>query len=426
MSSEAQPGRGLAAILPSRLFYGWVIATIAFAAQFVFTAAGLSIIGNLVTPISTEFGVAPTLVGIAPGMAILVMGILGPFIGRAIDAGHVRRVMVTGGLLSGIGLVAIAYASSFWQVALAFVLLCAPGYALYGTLPVMALVANWFVRRRGLVLGIAVAGATLASGVGPNLFEEIVADYGWRTALASFGAFTAAISLPLFGGFIVSRPEEMGLRPDGEAVPEESEGAEEAGPLARSAAELAKIPALWIQAIGFGLVLTSPVVIIALLVPFGEALGLTRDEAADFFLWMIPFSLAGKLVIGGLADVTPLKPGIALMVVVNAIVWWMLRQEPDYDTLMVIGAIYGLGIGGMAPLHGVLIGRLFGRIDFGTASGLGGIVGVGLIVLASFGSQGLLAATGSYPLVCTVQMVLVLVGGALLAFLNVPPPEEAR
>jgi MFS family permease len=421
MSSEAQPGRGLAAILPSKLFYGWVIAAIAFAAQFVFTASGLSIIGNLVTPVSKEFDVAPTLVGIAPGLAILVMGILGPFIGRAIDAGHVRRVMVVGGVLSGLGLMAISQ-----QVGLAFLLLCAPGFALFGTLPVMALVANWFVRRRGLVLGVAVAGATFASGVGPNLFEEIVADHGWRTALLSFGAFTAAVSLPLFGGFIVSRPEELGLRPDGAAAPVASESPEEAGPRARTAAELAKMPALWIQAIGFGLVLTSPVVIIALLVPFGEALGLSRDEASDFFLWMIPFSLAGKLVIGGLADVTPLKPGIALMVVVNAIVWWMLQQEPDYDRLMVIGAIYGLGIGGMAPLHGVLIGRLFGRIDFGTASGLGGIVGVGLIVLASFGSQGLLAATGSYPLVCTVQMVLVLLGGALLAFLRIPSADQAR
>lgn len=426
MSSEAHRGRGLAAILPSKLFYGWVIAAIAFAAQFVFTAAGLSIIGNLVTPVSAEFGVAPALVGIAPGLAILGMGILGPFIGRAIDAGHVRRVMVAGGVLSGLGLMAISQAATFWQVGLAFLLLCAPGFALYGTLPVMALVANWFVRRRGLVLGVAVAGATFASGVGPNLFEEIVADHGWRTALLSFGAFTAAVSLPLFGGFIVSRPEELGLRPDGAAAPVASESPEEAGPRARPPAELARMPVLWIQAVGFGLVMTSPVVIIALLVPFGEALGLSRDEASDFFLWMIPFSLAGKLVIGGLADVTPLKPGIALMVVVNAIVWWMLRQEPDYDTLMVIGAIYGLGIGGLAPLHGVLIGRLFGRIDFGTASGLGGIVGVALIVLASFGSQGLLAATGSYPLVCTVQMVLVLLGGALLAFLRIPSADLAR
>ena len=127
----------------------------------------------------------------------------------------------------------------------------------------------------------------------------------------------------------------------------------------------------------------------------------------------------------GLADVTPLKPGIALMVLVNAVVWWMLSEEPDYDTLMIIGAIYGVGIGGMAPLHGVLIGRLFGRVDYGTASGLGGIVGVSLIVLASFGSQALYAVTESYPQVCAVQMALVLLGGLVVAPLRIPPPEDA-
>ncbi|MEM9177455.1 MAG: MFS transporter [Myxococcota bacterium] len=424
MSSQAQQDRGVASPVPSRIFYGWVIAGIAFAAQFVSNAAGLSIIGNLMTPISAEFGVSRSLVGIAPGVSILVIGLLGPFIGRLVDAGYVRRVMVVGGLLNGLGLIGLSYAQTFGQAAASFVLLAAPGLALYGMMPAMALVANWFVRRRGLALGIAVAGATISAGVGPNAFELIAAEQGWRGAIFVFGAITAALSIPLFGGLVIARPEDIGLRPDGDPEPA-SEDAAASGPAPRTSAELAKIPALWIQAVGFGLILTSPVVLIAVLVPFSEDLGMTAAQGSRFFIWMIPFSLAGKLVIGGLADVTPLKPGIALMVVVNAIVWWMLGQSPDYDTLMIIGAIYGVGIGGMAPLHGVLIGRLFGRVDYGTASGLGGIVGVSLIVLASFGSQGLYAVTESYPQVCRVQMALVLIGGAVVALLRIPSPAEA-
>lgn len=426
MASQLSGTRTLPSILTRHFYFGWVIAVVGFVAQFVFTAAGLSIIGNLVTPLSTEFGVSKAWIGIGPGICILVMGILGPFIGRLIDAGHVRRVMVVGGLMSGFGLVGIACAQSFWQVAAAFVLLCSPGLALYGTLPTMALIANWFVRRRGLALGGVVAGATIASAIGPNYFETLAADYGWRAALASFGALTAAVAIPLFGGLVVARPEEMGLRPDGVAAAGVAEGAA-AVVLPRPAGELARDPMLWLQATGFGLVLTSPVVIISVLVPYGEALGMTRGEAADFYIWMLPFSLLGKLVIGGLADVTPLKPSIAMIVLTNALVWYLLRQEPDYATLMTIGAIYGIGIGGAAPLHGVLLGRLFGRADFGTASGLGGIVGVSLIVAASFASQGLLAATDyDYPLLCAVQMALLLAGGALLAFLRIPSPEDTR
>ena len=424
MSSDAGHGREGAVHVPFRIFYGWMIVGIAFAAQFLSNAAGLSIIGNLMTPISEEFGVSRSLVGIGPGVAILVIGVLGPFIGRLVDAGHVRRVMVVGCAMNGLGLIGLSYASTFAQAAASFILLTAPGLALYGMMPALALVANWFVRRRGLALGIAVAGATIASGVGPNVFEMIAAEQGWRGAMFTFGAITTALSIPIFGGLVVARPEEVGLRPDGDSEPSAEEAAVP-GPEPRTPSELAKIPGLWIQAVGFGLILTSPVVLIAILVPFSEDLGMTAALGSRFFIWMIPFSLAGKLVIGGLADVTPLKPGIALMVLVNAVVWWMLSQEPDYDTLMIIGAIYGVGIGGMAPLHGVLIGRLFGRVDYGTASGLGGIVGVSLIVLASFGSQALYAVTESYPQVCAVQMALVLLGGLVVAPLRIPPPEDA-
>ena len=58
MSSELEERRDLAADVPARIFYGWVIAGISFAAQFLSNAAGLSIVGNLVTPISEEFGVS--------------------------------------------------------------------------------------------------------------------------------------------------------------------------------------------------------------------------------------------------------------------------------------------------------------------------------------------------------------------------------
>lgn len=411
-------------------FLGWRIVAVAFAAQFVFSATGIGIVGNLVGPMSQTFGVAPTSVGMAPAYAILLMGLLGPLLGRAMDAGYARPMMTAGGLMTGLGLVAMSFATTMGQVGAAFVLLLCPGSAMFGSLPAMTLVSNWFVRRRGLALGVTVAGATLSSGFAPVLAGYLIETEGWRRMFLYFGTFTAAVSVPLFSGFVIARPEEVGQRPDGDSPESEAEGGAEAAteglePLPTR--ELARDFRLWLQAAGYGLVLTSPVVMIAVLVPYAEeVLGLSQVEAGLFFTAMVPFSLAGKVIIGGLADVAPLKPAIGLVVVANALVWWLLRLEPDYTLFLVTGAIYGIGIGGAAPLHGVLIGRLFGRANFGTASGLGGIVGVPLLALANIATQTVLASTGSYADMFLMQIGFLVLGGLLLLPLRIPSPDQTR
>jgi hypothetical protein len=68
--------------------------------------------------------------------------------------------------------------------------------------------------------------------------------------------------------------------------------------------------------------------------------------------------------------------------------------------------------------------RLFGRLNFGTASGLGGMVAIPLISSANIGSQIMLEATGSYQQTFVAQMCLIALGGLLLAFLKIPPAPD--
>lgn len=418
-----------------RGFLGWQIVLVAFTAQLVSSGVTLSSFGNFVGPISAEFGVSGSLIGIGPGLAILVMGILGPFLGRWLDQGWTRRLMILGSLLTGAGLILLSHTTAVWQLGLVYVGIVCTGGALFGPLPTMTLIANWFVRRRGLMLGVAVAGATIASAAGPLLVQAIMDAEGWRVAVRSLGLITWILTLPIFAAFVISRPEEVGQLPDGDdafagrfhAASEEKPDLPKPIDGARPARELARDPVLWLVAIGFGLVMTSPVVIIALLVPYGVGLGFTPQQASFFFLAMVPFSLLGKVVIGGLADIAPLKPSIALTVLVNVVVWIIFTTDPSYAVFIATGALYGIGIGGAAPLHGVLVGRCFGRANFGTVSGLGGIAAIPLLVAAQILSQVLKATTGSFHTSFVVQGCLLLLGGLLLAFVRIPPPEaQAR
>ncbi len=429
MAVESIEAQSAEAPVRVRGFLGWQIVLVAFTAQLVASGVTLSAFGNFVGPISREFGASDSLIGIGPALAVLVMGILGPLLGRLLDRGWTRRLMILGSLLTGSGLILLSHATAVWHLGLVYVGVVCTGGALFGALPSMTLVANWFVRRRGLMLGIAFAGATVASAAGPLFAQAVIESEGWRVAVRYLGLATFITALPIFAAFVISRPEDVGQLPDGDdprAAEDEpsSEAASEPSAAiggAKTARELARDPVLWQVAIGFGLVMTSPIVIIGLLVPFGESLGFTG--ASYFFLAMAPFSILGKLVIGGLADVAPLKPSIALTVLVNIVVWMILYSDPSYPVFIATGALYGIGIGGAAPLHGVMVGRCFGRANFGTAGGLGGLATIPLMVMAQILSQVLKAATGSYHASFLVQAVLLGVAGLLLALVRVPPPE---
>jgi len=55
----------------------------------------MAVIGNFVGPIGASFDVPPTTIGMSLGMLTLMLGALGPLVGRAIDSGHTRMMMTT-------------------------------------------------------------------------------------------------------------------------------------------------------------------------------------------------------------------------------------------------------------------------------------------------------------------------------------------
>jgi MFS family permease len=171
------------------------------------------------------------------------------------------------------------------------------------------------------------------------------------------------------------------------------------------------------------LVITSPLVLTPIVVPYGTDLGLSELQATTFFVAMMPFSLLGKVIVGKWADIAPIKPAMTVVVVGNAIVWLIFSLEPGYILFLVTGAIYGIGIGGVTPLQGVTLGRCFGRENFGRASGLGGLLAILIIASAMVAFQFLYAGSGNYQSGFVLQTVLILVGGVLILFVRIPKPS---
>jgi MFS family permease len=81
------------------------------------------------------------------------------------------------------------------------------------------LLPNWFVKKRGLAMGLAMAGI----GVGMQLFvpitQHIISRFGWRAAYCFLAAVALGVVIPLNAAFQRRRPEEIGQHPDGETMP---------------------------------------------------------------------------------------------------------------------------------------------------------------------------------------------------------------
>jgi predicted MFS family arabinose efflux permease len=390
----------------------------AFTAQLISTGCTFSVFGVFVVPLSLAFGVSEGRFGLGLSLTFLVMGAMGPLVGRWIDRGLARPLLLAGVSITGAGLLALSRATELWQLAVMFCGVVGIGAACFGPTPSTGLVASWFVRRRGLALGIVVAGATVSSWLVPPLAAYGIDTVGWRSTVVYLAVGALVIGLPVFWFCVVGRPEDVGQYPDGDAPDPGLPAALPAAPVETGA--LMRDVRLWLLAVGFALVFTSPIVILLVLVPFGEQLGFSRQNATFFFSAMAPFSLLGKLVFGIVADRVRAVVAIWIVVLGGVAVWALLYSDPGYPLFLATGALYGLAIGASGPLHGVMIGRCFGREAFGRASGIGGLAGLPIIASAPAIAGMIRDATGSYHAVFVLQVVLVLVGGVLLTLIRIP------
>ena len=83
-----------------------------------------------------------------------------------------------------------------------------------GDLTASALVANWFVKRRGMALGIATMGISLSGVIMAPIATYLIATVGWRNTFRIYGLLALLVIFPMVRLLVVSRPEDVGLHPD--------------------------------------------------------------------------------------------------------------------------------------------------------------------------------------------------------------------
>ena len=133
--------------------------------------------------------------------------------GRLSDRFGPRAVMSCSGLLLGLGYFLMAKISTIWELYLFYGLIVGVGMG-GGIAPSLSTVARWFVKRRGLMTGMTVAGTATGTLVTPVIAYLVISIYNWRTSFTIIGIAVFILIVGL-AQFLVRDPGRKGLSPYG-------------------------------------------------------------------------------------------------------------------------------------------------------------------------------------------------------------------
>jgi MFS family permease len=200
------------------VFYGWILVATAFVTMGIVVNARTAF--SLFFPaILDEFGWSRALTAATFTTGLLASNLFTPFLGILMDRLGPRVVFPVGLGLMSLGLALATGASAPWHLHLTLGVLVAGASVFVSYMGHSLLLPNWFVRQRGLALGVAFSGVGVGAFLLLPWLQGLVGRAGWRGACWTLAALTALVVLPLNALVPRRRPEELGLRPDGDLGP---------------------------------------------------------------------------------------------------------------------------------------------------------------------------------------------------------------
>src|SRR6195952_180471 len=176
-------------------FYGWIIVAVTFVTMAIGVTARTSF-SLLFPPIIEEFGWERGVTAGAFSFGFLVSGVLSPLIGGMMDRHGPRAVMELGVVLMGSGMLLAPLTTQPWHLYLTIGVLVGGGSICLGYSGQSLFLPNWFVRRRGLAIGIAFAGVGIGSIIILPWVQTMIEQAGWRTACSAMGVLVVVAVAP--------------------------------------------------------------------------------------------------------------------------------------------------------------------------------------------------------------------------------------
>lgn len=332
-----------------------------------------------VAPLEKEFGWKRADTSLVFTWAVVVFAIAFIIAGRLQDKLGPFKVSLTGCILLTVGFILCTWTSSLTYLIVCFGILVGIGNGFgYATpIPVMA---KWFPDKRGLAVGLAVAGYGGGSAIfGPLASLWLIPSFGWRSTFVILGI--GFFAMTLIGSFLLKNPP-AGYRPPGWAPAATAKAAATTHEF--SPGEMWKTPAAYLMWIAYALGTSAGLMVISQLVPFAKSMKVPSEALAAITLVIGALGNAsGRIFSGWMSDALGRLNVLRLMIGISAVAMPLLYLTGSSVTLLyvmvfVVYWCYGTQLSVNASTTSDFWGTKNAGINYGllfTAWGVAGILG---------------------------------------------------
>jgi MFS transporter, OFA family, oxalate/formate antiporter len=373
-------------------FYGWVVLAAGTFGMMMTTPGQTLGVSVFLDRIIADLGVSRSFVSLLYTIGTVTGSFVLPFVGRFIDRRGPRVAVIVVAALFALACGYMGLVRNVVMLLLGFVLVRGLGQ---GSLSLVSqhVVNLWFVRRRGLAVGMMGLGMAVATAVFPMLIEMLIGRYGWREAYVLLGLVVAVTILPVGALLYRSRPETFGLAPDGAAplaAPSQARRDAEYTP-----GQARRTRTFWLFVAGNTLVSILTTALIFHHFSIMAADGLDSAAAARVFIPLGAVTAGTNLVAGALMDRVPPRFLLAGMLLAQAATL-AFATVMGPQLVLVYGALLGATMGIKGGVQGSVYAYYFGRAHLGTIMSTASTVGVVGTAVGPLLFALTQAATGSY------------------------------
>lgn len=361
-------------------------------ASFLMTFMFFSIqynFGVFSKPLLDEFGWTRALTSGAFSLYMIVHGLSAILMGTLSDRYGPRIIFGVSGFLGGLGMVLCSQIVDLWQFYAFFGLLIGVGTGAAFS-PPMSTTAKWFVKRRGLALGIVASGIGFGTLIMSPVASYLISAYGWQMAyiIVGFIAWTVLIPTALI---IKAGPVENNALPY-------SKNRDEGGNISDDwdTSEAVKTRSFWLFLFSNLLWVLCLQMVMVHIYYYAIDIGAPSMIAAGVLALIGGCSVLGRLVIGGASDRIGTKRVWLFCLVCQMVIMFWLTMSESVWTLYLFAPVFGFSYGGIVPLIPAITGEFFGTKNLGAIIGFMGFGPTIGGVLGPFIAGYIFDVTGSY------------------------------